>query len=81
MLNIPPTILYFGCKGREMKVLKVDMELIENFKLFWLFCLNLGSMLIMEKSWDKVSFSQLWWKIKIWDLCNKHFTMGTAILI
>ena len=47
MLNKQPTILYFGCKGREMKVLKVDMELIENFKLFRLFCLNLGSILIL----------------------------------
>lgn len=30
MLNIQPTILYFGCKGREMEVLKDNMRVIEN---------------------------------------------------
>ena len=30
LLNIQPTILYFGCKGREMEVLKDNMRVIEN---------------------------------------------------
>ena len=81
MLNIQPTILYFGCKGREMKVLKVDMELIEKFKLSWLFCLNLGSMLIMENLGIKYYFPSCGEKLRFEIYAIKHFTMGIAILI